>query len=224
MDLDKYWSDIIDIIGLHNAQGRIPNFGVRSSICCVDMCWIGNGDALPRGVPQGDRETLYIARVNQNHFAPLLRSRQRGGEGEACREWARQAAEATLEAEEARPFYGMESILAGTAYTDGWEGADAGSAQEVQTEELQQQQQARRRQDMLSRLRLCPNRPRQHGFERRLQGAEAVVKLLRQRVTLPADLEKHGNWQHEAVLLPPISCAFTKCPENQVVEEAGGSE
>ena len=33
------------------------------------------------GVPQGDRETLYIARVNQNHFVPLLRSRQRGGEG-----------------------------------------------------------------------------------------------------------------------------------------------
>ena len=90
--------------------------------------------------------------------------------------------------------YGMEAIFSGAAFFHTAEGADAGSAQEVDTEALQQQQQqARRRQDMLPRLRLCPNRPRQHGFERRLQGAEAVAKLLRQRVTLPADLEKQRN-------------------------------
>ena len=110
LDLAIYWADVIDIIGLHNEQGIIPNFSFRFRICCVDMCWIGNGEVLPRGVPQGDRETLYIARVNQNHFVPLLRSRQRGGEGEYCRERARQAAEAAPEAEEARPFYGTESI------------------------------------------------------------------------------------------------------------------
>ena len=44
------------------------------------MCWIGNGEVLPREVPASARETLYIARVKQNHFVPLLRSRQRGGE------------------------------------------------------------------------------------------------------------------------------------------------
>ena len=80
LDLAIYWADIIDIIGLHNLQGVIPNFSSRFRICCVDMCWIGNGEVLPRGVPQGDRQTLYIARVNQNHFVPLLRSRKHGGE------------------------------------------------------------------------------------------------------------------------------------------------
>ena len=80
LDLAIYWADVIDIIGLHDLQGVIPNFSLRFRICCVDMCWIGNGEVLPRGVPQGDRQTLYIARVNQNHFVPLLRSRQRGGE------------------------------------------------------------------------------------------------------------------------------------------------
>ena len=80
LDLAIYWADIIDIIGRHNLQGVIPNFSSIFRICCVDMCWIGNGEVLPRGVPQGDRQTLYIARVNQNHFVPRLRSRQRGGE------------------------------------------------------------------------------------------------------------------------------------------------
>ena len=80
LDLAIYCADIIDIIGLHNLQGVIPNFSSRFRISCVDMCWIGHGEVLPRGVPLGDRQTLYIARVNQNHFAPLLRSRLRGGE------------------------------------------------------------------------------------------------------------------------------------------------
>ena len=80
LDLAIYWADIIDIIGRHNLQGVIPNCSSIFRICCVDMCWIGNGEVLPRGVPQGDRQTLYIARVNQNHFVPLLRSHQRGGE------------------------------------------------------------------------------------------------------------------------------------------------
>ena len=121
------------------------------------MCWIGNGEVLPRGVPQGDRETLYIARVNQNHFVPLLRGRQRGGEIPR-RDIGRNVREASLcvdsppdlaaapEAEEARTLYGMESISVGTAYTVGGEGADAGSAPEVdqgEIKELQEQQQPR---------------------------------------------------------------------------------
>ena len=44
------------------------------------MSWIGHGESLPRGVPASARQTLYIARVSQNHFVPLLRSWQRGGE------------------------------------------------------------------------------------------------------------------------------------------------
>ena len=44
------------------------------------MCWIGHGEILPRDVPANARQTLHIARVNQNHFVPLRRSRRRGGE------------------------------------------------------------------------------------------------------------------------------------------------
>ena len=80
LDLDIYWADIIDIIGRHNLQGVIPNFSSKFRICCVDMCWIGNGEVLPRGMPEGNRQTLYIARVNQNHFVPLLRSQKNGSE------------------------------------------------------------------------------------------------------------------------------------------------
>ena len=113
------------------------------------------------------------------------------------------------------PVYGMEAVMAGTPYWKHAEAADAGSAQgvdEADTEEVQQQQQqARRRQNMLPRLSLCPGHSRQHGFEGRLRGAEAVAKLLRQRLTLPAEIEKEGNWQHEAVLLPRVSCAFEIC-------------
>ena len=61
-------------------------------------------------------------------------------EAEAYREWARQDADAADEAEEeervlsaeapsrdaeAAPLYGMEAIMAGTAYAEGWEDAEA---------------------------------------------------------------------------------------------------
>ncbi|MEC8493604.1 MAG: hypothetical protein VXZ39_01700, partial [Planctomycetota bacterium] len=77
---------------------------------------------------------------------------------------------------------------------------------------------------MLSRLRLSPDRPRQHEFEQRLRGAEEVAKLLRQRVTLPAGCEEGGNWQREAVVLPAVSCAFAACEGFPSVDEADGSE
>ena len=114
--------------------------------------------------------------------------------------------------------------MAGAAYWEPGESADAGSAQEVDeadTEVLRQQQQrARLRQDMLSRLRLCSHCPRQHDVERRLRGAKQVAKLLRKRATLPAEMEQQGNWQDEAVRLPRVSCAFRTCPGMQYVEEA----
>ena len=325
LDLAIYWADVIDIIGMHNLQGVIPDFSSRFRICCVDMCWIGNGEVVPRGVPQGHRETLYIARVNQNHFVPLLRSRRRGGEiprrdiGENSREASSSVAcppglEAASEAEEARPLhgrsedvqeaqeqarreaeearelqgreadaariqqqqeqerramqaadieatfcrdsageaaaaapepwetaarmcsgeastrdaekeilYGMDAIMAGTAYEEGWEDAEAsigidldgeetkhgaGSAQdakrrskstldEAELERLQQEQRERRRRtDMLSQLNLCTHRPRKHWFEQRLEGADQLAKKhLRSRVTISANLEKDPNSQ-----------------------------
>ena len=48
------------------------------------MCWIGHGEVLPRDVPANARRTLYIARINQNHFVPLRRSRKRDGEIPLC--------------------------------------------------------------------------------------------------------------------------------------------
>ena len=80
LDLALYWSDIVDISGQYNMLGRIQKLSSRFRICCVDMCWVGHGEVLPRDVPASARQTLYVARVNQNHFVPLQRSRQRGGE------------------------------------------------------------------------------------------------------------------------------------------------
>ena len=77
---------------------------------------------------------------------------------------------------------------------------------------------------MLSRLSLCPDHFRQHGFERRLRGAVEVAKLLRHRVTLPAELEQEGNWQSSAVLLPRVSCAFRVCTGLKELDEARASE
>ena len=73
---------------------------------------------------------------------------------------------------------------------------------------------------MLRRLRLCPHRRHKHGFERRLQGAKQLAELLRRRVTLPAEMEKQGNWQDAAVLLPRVSCAFHNCSWSQQTDEA----
>ena len=110
----------------------------------------------------------------------------------------------------------MEAIMAEAEYWEPLRNADTGSAEEVDegdTEVLRQQQQrTRRRQDMIPRLRMCSHCPRQHVFERRLRGAEQVAKLLRKRVTLPAEMEQQGNWQDEAVRLSRVSCAFCTCP------------
>ena len=80
LDLAIYWSDIIDIIGEQNILARTAKLSSKFRVCCVDMCWIGHGEVLPRDVPANARRTLYIARINQNHFVPLRRSRKRDGE------------------------------------------------------------------------------------------------------------------------------------------------
>jgi len=379
LDLAMYWADIIDIIGEHNEQGRISKWSSRFRICCVEMCWIGNGDVLPRGVPQGDRQTLYIARVNQNHFVPLLRSRKRGGEivreapsrmhsppdlggwsadagsaqerkkgrikdlteemgsadrvypGEAatramkaetseaeaaiaaaseetetgagvhsaqasrcvagapviygiealmdgsafeeCLEDAQAAISSEIENEDAEAcagtthapprssrrmpdeaIYGIEAIMDGSAFEGSLEDAQAAISSEMENEDAepcagtthaprrssrrmpdeaelqrlqQEQQERRRRTDMLSHLRLCPHRPRKHCFEKRLEGAERLADThLRARVTIPATVEQDPNAQaliDSAMSLPRIHCAFAKCTassEEDFAEEA----
>ena len=71
LDLATYWSDVIDIIGEQNIVARTVVLSSKFRVCCVDMCWIGHGEVLPRDVPANARHTLYIARVNQNHVVPL---------------------------------------------------------------------------------------------------------------------------------------------------------
>ena len=327
LDLDIYWADIIDIIGRHNLQGVIPNFSSKFRICCVDMCWIGNGEVLPRGMPQGNRQTLYIARVNQNHFVPLLRSQKHGGEivqeapsckytppdlngasvdagsaqdrnkagikdpteemksanrvypavgptadvekaalkAEAARTQKRelQAMEtADIEAEYGREctptrvhsgqastrvataasIFCMEAIMNGSAFDGSLEAAQVAMDAEMENDDVklclcsdhaprrsstrmpdeaelqrlqQEQQERRRRTDMLSHLRLCQHRPRKHSFEKRLEGAERLANMhLRSRVTIPATVEQDPHAQKmidSAVSLPRIHCAFAKC-------------
>ena len=87
---------------------------------------------------------------------------------------------------------------------------------EAELQRLQQEQQERRRRtDMLSHLRLCQHRPRKHSFEKRLEGAERLANVhLRSRVTIPATVEQDPHAQKmidSAVSLPRIHCAFAKC-------------
>ena len=68
------WDDIVDLLGFHNELGRIrASWAHRFRVVCVDLTWIGSGDVFPRGASSDTRTTLAIARVNQNHFVPLLR-------------------------------------------------------------------------------------------------------------------------------------------------------
>ena len=84
LDLATYWSDVIDIIGEQNIVARTVGLSSKFRVCCVDMCWIGHGEVLPRDVPANARQTLYIARVNQNHFVPLQCCRKRDREVTLC--------------------------------------------------------------------------------------------------------------------------------------------
>ena len=68
------WADIIDLLGLYNENGKVrTSWAHRFRVVCVDLTWIGNGDVFPRGATADTHTTLAIARVNQNHFVPLLR-------------------------------------------------------------------------------------------------------------------------------------------------------
>ena len=73
-----FWDEIVDLLGYHNAvfQPIRESWAHRFRIVCVDLTWIGHGEVFPRGAGR-DRTTLVIARVNQNHFVPLVRLHER---------------------------------------------------------------------------------------------------------------------------------------------------
>ena len=79
LDLER-WEDIVNLLGErnenrvheHNAVRRVDAWASRFQVICVDLTWIGNGEVFPRGVREG-RTMLHLARVNQNHFIPLIR-------------------------------------------------------------------------------------------------------------------------------------------------------
>ena len=72
LDLAEYWEDIVDLLESADQGGSIRPLGsARFEIMCVDMMWVGNGDRLPRRPDRGGRKSIYIARVNGNHFVPL---------------------------------------------------------------------------------------------------------------------------------------------------------
>ena len=68
-----FWDDIVDLLGRYNESGSLrASWAHRFRVVCVDLTWIGSGEVFPRGVASDARATLAIARVNQNHFVPLL--------------------------------------------------------------------------------------------------------------------------------------------------------
>ena len=74
-----FWDDIVDLLKYHNAvtQPVLESWAHRFRVACVDLTWIGHGEVFPRGASSSDRTSLLIARVNQNHFVPLIRLHDR---------------------------------------------------------------------------------------------------------------------------------------------------
>ena len=69
--------------------------------------------------------------------------------------------------------------------------------------------------DMMARISVCPQRPRRHAFEKRLDGAARLAAShLRSRVTLPLELDAVADLESvldAAERLPLVSCAFRWC-------------
>ena len=72
LDLADHWEDIVDLLeGADEGRSVRPLGSARYEVMCVDLMYVGSGDRLPRRRDRGGRKTLYIARVNGNHFVPL---------------------------------------------------------------------------------------------------------------------------------------------------------
>ena len=73
LELRPYWEDIIDCLEVAGVAGLgIRRGSAGYEVVCVDMTWAGNGDRLPPAVDRNQRKQLYVARVNENHFVPLV--------------------------------------------------------------------------------------------------------------------------------------------------------
>ena len=74
-----FWDDIVDLLLSNNAVTQVhrESRAHRFRVVCVDLTWIGNGEVFPRGASSSERTSLVIARVNQNHFVPLIRVHDR---------------------------------------------------------------------------------------------------------------------------------------------------
>ena len=72
LDLAYYWEDIVDLLERADEGRSVRPLGsAHYEVMCVDLMYVGSGDRLPRRRDRGGRKTLYIARVNGNHFVPL---------------------------------------------------------------------------------------------------------------------------------------------------------
>ena len=72
LDLADHWEDIVDLLeGADEGRSVRPLGSAHYEVMCVDLMYVGSGDRLPRRRDRGGRKTLYIARVNGNHFVPL---------------------------------------------------------------------------------------------------------------------------------------------------------
>ena len=69
LDLALYWEDIVDLFGMIHQEPQLRR--ALFEIVCVDVTWIGHGERLPAGASREGKRTLFVARVNQNHFVPM---------------------------------------------------------------------------------------------------------------------------------------------------------
>ena len=72
LELQQHWKDAVDLLFEADVSGKPKMRHNRFRIICVDLDFIGNGEVV-QGEGPLPLISLYIARVNQNHFIPLIR-------------------------------------------------------------------------------------------------------------------------------------------------------
>ena len=66
LELEHHWRHVIEFLGTNSPTGNALDPS-RFRIVCIDRRYPGNGDVEGDGAV-----TLFIARVNANHFVPLI--------------------------------------------------------------------------------------------------------------------------------------------------------
>ena len=80
LTLEYHWCAVIDTLFIADQSGKPKLSSHTFKVVCVDLTYLGNGDVVGSGP-----KTLYIARENGCHFAPLFRQQFYSGTAQGSR-------------------------------------------------------------------------------------------------------------------------------------------